>query len=273
MDIGSRLGDTQKRFPRPFNLRRVERRGPDDGARQMRRGSVVVITPPGTADAAPKPPPRPIAKYLTPRCVFLHVAAVCGLASCVAFGSWQFRSTASKSTGAGYLFAWTVFGIYIVFMWWKLIHQPPVPYDKDWAIKAREKAEAAGIPLTEIPGWAKDKTLRKAVIAMSRENPGALALPYGAQSQALESFDQKVARIASSTAMVAEHDPIDGQPDAVETPSDDEDDGRIIEARVISSTVIPDEELDEYNRYLFELGQEDAPKRWRKPNEPPSPDE
>jgi hypothetical protein len=235
---------------------------------------------PAATDENPTPPPPPLGKYFTGRCVFLHVSALLGLLCCVVFASWQYRSSASKTTGGGYVLAWTIFGIYIIYMWWKLIHQAPVPFDKDWAIKARAKAEAAGVPLTEIPGWAKDKDLRRAVIAMSREQPEALALPYTSQTYMLETFDQKVARaMRSGTPILAETASVDSEPgddlsdDASTETSDGNEPDRVIEARAIASTPIVDKELEEleaYNRYLFELSEEDRAAHRRKSDEPPT---
>jgi hypothetical protein len=215
-------------------------------------------------------------KYVTWRCTCLHVAATFGLLTCVAFGQWQFRSTSSTTMGVGYALAWVVFGIYILYLWWKLIHQKHVPFDKDWAVKAREKAEAAGIPLNEIPGWAMDKSLRKAVNAANSERREALALSFGRRAQVEKSIDQGVTLAKTSTSEIAESSvvdwsDVDDPPDdlASSNGNDDEAD-RVIPVRAISSTVISDEELDAYNRYLAELSRSDPPKRWRRSREPRS---
>lgn len=209
-------------------------------------------------------------KYFTWRCVFLHTLATLALLICVAFGTWQVRTTGSATMAVGYVLALVVVDTYVLYVWWKLIHQKHVPFDKDWAVKARAKAEAAGIPLNEIPGWALDKSLRRAVSAASREHPETLALPFGRQAHALESLDRKVARAKQSTPKIAENSAVGGgqlEPDDLhaDNGSDDETDPTI-QVRAISSTVTVDEELDAYNRYLFELSRKDPPKRWRKSN-------
>jgi len=217
-------------------------------------------------------------KYFTWRCTCLHVSATLGLLTCFGFGQWQFRSTNSTTMGVGYALAWVVFGIYILYLWWKLIHQQHVPFDKDWAIKAREKAEAAGIPLNEIPGWAMDKSLRKAVNAANSEHREALALSSARQAQVQKSIGQGVTlakpstpEIAESSAAVWSH--VDGQPDQVPTGNGNDDETEwVIPVRAISSTAIGDEELDAYNRYLAELSRSDPPKRWRKSRKPRSHD-
>jgi hypothetical protein len=56
---------------------------------------------------------------------------------------------------------------------------------------------------------------------------------------------------------------LEGQPeDVLINDGIPDDTDLIIEARVLSVTVHVDEELDAYNRYLFELSQRDPPKRW-----------
>jgi hypothetical protein len=168
----------------------------------------------------------------------------------------------------GYVLALVVVDTYVLYVWWKLIHQKHVPFDKDWAVKARAKAEASGIPLNEIPGWATDKSLRRAVSAASREHPETLALPFARQAYALESLDQKVGRAKQSTPKIAENSTVEGgqlEPDDLNTNNGSDDETEpTIQVRAISSTVVVDEELDAYNRYLFELSQKDPPKRWRK---------
>jgi hypothetical protein len=194
----------------------------------------------------------------------LHKLAALALLTCVVLGTWQVRTTGSTTMAVGYVLALVVVDTYVLYVWWKLIHQKKVPFDKDWAVKARAKAEAGGIHLNEIPGWATDKSLRRAVSAASREHPQTLALPFGRKAHALESLDQK-ARATQSTPKIAENSTVERDQLDVEANdgSDDETDPTI-QVRAISSTVVVDEELDAYNRYLFELSQEDRPTHWRK---------
>jgi len=105
------------------------------------------------------------------------------------------------------------------------------------------------------------------VSAASRERAETLALPFGRQADALESPDQKVARAEQGIPKIAQNSTVEGgqlEPDDVDAndSSDDETDPTI-RVRAISSKVVVDEELDAYNRYLFELSQKDPPKRWR----------
>jgi DNA-binding transcriptional regulator of glucitol operon len=209
-----------------------------------------------------------VRKYFTWKSIGLHVLAVIVVLTCFLFGRWQFQSATSKTMSWAYIFGWSVLGIYALFVWWKLIHQKHTPFDKLWAVKARAAAEAAGRPLNEIPGWALDKSLRRAVIDASREPTGAFALSFRKQTKALESHDQKLARAKLMGHKVADSRILDGsllegQPeDVLINDGIPDDTDLIIEARVLSVTVHVDEELDAYNRYLFELSQRDPPKRW-----------
>src|SRR5580658_2387595 len=54
-------------------------------------------------------------------------------------------------------------------MWWRLIHDQRTAFDRLWAARQHAAADKFGTPLHQIPGWALDKSLSRAVVAASIE--------------------------------------------------------------------------------------------------------
>jgi hypothetical protein len=72
------------------------------------------------------------------RAVSLHVALIVFVPGCVALTWWQLaRALGGNTLSWVYTFEWPFFGVYAVFMWWKLVHDEPVT----WA--GRRKGEEA----------------------------------------------------------------------------------------------------------------------------------
>jgi hypothetical protein len=106
------------------------------------------------------------------------------------------------------------------------------------------------MPLEEVPGWALDKTLTKAVMQASLGSSGSPALSEGTRTEALESSEQKRDyRLVAAAA--GDH------PDAI---TDDTE--QVVDAHVVGVKVVVDKDLEAYNRYLAELNRSDVPKRW-----------
>lgn len=60
------------------------------------------------------------------RNVFTHLTAAVVVPGCIALGWWQVNRALSGNTLSwAYVFEWPIFAGYAVFMWWKLIHEPP----------------------------------------------------------------------------------------------------------------------------------------------------
>jgi hypothetical protein len=211
-------------------------------------------------------------KYFTWRCICLHSLATLGLLFCAIAGRTQYRSSSNKPMSLAHIVEWLVFSVYLVHLWWKLIHQKHVPIDKDWAIKARAAAEFAGIPLNEIPGWATDKQLRRAVIAQSRGHTATPALPSSRPTHIFGSLEAQVVPTQppiSSPSARSKSDEFIGENVRVVVPDDPEEEV-IIDVKATSSKVLIDDKLVAYNQYLSDLSRRDPPKLWRRQRGSPS---
>ena len=57
-----------------------------------------------------------------------HVAAAVVIPGCLALGTWQvLRALGGNSLSWAYVFEWPLFAGYAVYMWWRLVHERPVP--------------------------------------------------------------------------------------------------------------------------------------------------
>ena len=193
-------------------------------------------------------------KYFTWRCVGLHVAVIVLVPTFLLLGRWQYHAAVGgNDLSWAYTVEWPVFAVYAVYMWWMMIHEQRTPFDRLWAAKARAAAEASSTPLHQIPGWALDKPLARAVAEASRRPSGTLVLPSAEPVQALESSEQKLA--AAERARSGTGDGTDGDGhDRTGAPVD----ARVVEVRDAEE----DGELAAYNRYLARLHWSDPPKRW-----------
>jgi hypothetical protein len=202
-------------------------------------------------------------KYLTWRCIGLHALVLALVPAFLLAGWWQYHvALGGNDLSWVYTVEWPFFAVYAVYIWWKLIHDESTPFDRLWTAKQRAAADAEGRPLHEIPGWATDKALSLEVHRASREAARHPSLS-GAR---LEALDLQVRRPPS---------PLPTVPDRVEelesastqSASIRDDDlvshaGPAIDAQVLEIKVHVDEELDAYNRYLFDLSRNGSPKRW-----------
>jgi hypothetical protein len=182
-------------------------------------------------------------KYFTPRCMGIHLLALVVVPACFFLGKWQFDSARSGNTLSwAYTVEWPLFGIYGIYMWWQLIHDQRTAFDRLWAAKQRSATEASGRPIQQIPGWALDKSLAKAVTEAS-----------------LGPAPSPELTTAGPAPVPVRRQPALADPDAADlTPYG----GDVIDAEVVKSTEEVDEELAAYNRYLAELSWQDPPKRW-----------
>jgi hypothetical protein len=198
-------------------------------------------------------------KYFTWRCIGLHVLALIVVPACFLLGRWQYHAALSgNSLSWAYTFEWPAFGIYAIYMWWQLIHDQRTAFDRLWAAKQRSATEASGRPLQQIPGWALDKSLSKAVTEASLEPAKHSALLHGKRTEALESQEAKAAAARAAAESVIDLRP-ERRPDVA---ASDGDVGEIVDAEVVDVKVQVDEELAAYNRYLADLSWSDPPKRW-----------
>jgi hypothetical protein len=202
-------------------------------------------------------------KYFTWRCIGLHVLALIVVPACFLLGRWQYHAALSgNSLSWAYTFEWPAFGLYAIYMWWQLIHDQRTAFDRLWAAKQRSATEASGRPLQQIPGWALDKSLSKAVTEASLEPSKRSALLHGKRTAAIESQEAKAAAARAMAESLDDRLP-DRPSDAPSGVVSPEDDARqIVDAEVVDVKVQVDEELAAYNRYLADLDWSDPPKRW-----------
>ena len=191
-------------------------------------------------------------KYFTWRCIGLHVLVLVVVPTFFLLGRWQFDAARSGNTLSwAYTVEWPLFGIYAIYVWWRLIHEKSTALARLWAARDRTAAANSGMPLEEVPGWALDKKLSAAVIQASLGSPGSPMLPQGRQTEALESEDRKLSDSARMGATMTDDHPEaipDGEP--------------VVDAQVVGVKVVVDEDLAAYNRYLADLNRSDPPKRW-----------
>lgn len=192
-------------------------------------------------------------KYFTWRCIGLHVLVLIVVPTFLLLGRWQYHAARSGNTLSwAYTFEWPLFALYALYVWWRLINEKSTALARLWAARDRTAAANSGMPLEEVPGWALDKELSAAVMQASLESPGSPMLSPGRQTSALESQDRKPSPSALVGATMAD-DHLEVIPDGGEP---------VVDAQVVGVTVVVDEDLAAYNRYLAGLNRSDPPKRW-----------
>jgi hypothetical protein len=79
------------------------------------------------------------------RAVSLHVALVIFIPACVALTWWQVsRALGGNTLSWVYTFEWPIFGVYAAYMWWKLVHDEPVPTESRHDEAAPDEAAPDG---------------------------------------------------------------------------------------------------------------------------------
>ena len=191
-------------------------------------------------------------KYFTWRCILLHVLVLIVAPACFLLGLWQYHAARSGNTLSwAYTFEWPIFGLYAIYVWWRLINEKSTALARLWAARDRTAAASSGMPLEEVPGWALDKDLSAAVIQASLGTPGSPMLADGPRAEALESQDKKLADAQRAGSVIA------GDP-----PEATGDDRQPVDAQVVGVKVLVDKDLEAYTRYLAELNRSDPPKHW-----------
>jgi hypothetical protein len=196
-----------------------------------------------------------MSKYLTRRCMGIHVVTLLLVSSFILAAWWQYEcAVGGNGLSWAYVFEWPAFAVYAVYMWWKLIHDKRTAFDRLWAAKQHAAADAHGTPLYQIPGWALDKTLYREVVASSLEAATSPQLsPLTTRAVALSQLGDGQVKGQVPVARAQDEEPAVDDPD---------ESGQVIDARVVEVKVHVDEELNAYNRYLGELNWSDPPKRW-----------
>ncbi len=196
-----------------------------------------------------------MSRYLTRRCIWLHVIALLLVSSFILAAWWQYGAArAGNGLSWAYTFEWPAFAIYVVYMWWKMIHDQRTGIDRLWIARQHATADEFGTPLHQIPGWALDKSLSQAVIAaslhapdlpsLSSENAGVYVPPPLGGDANLERDVISQERVDATQVELYDHH------------------SSVIDANVTDVKTHIDENLMAYNRYLAELNRRDVPKRW-----------
>ena len=198
-------------------------------------------------------------KYFTWRCIALHALVLVLVPAFLVAGWWQYN-VARGGNGLSWVYTveWPFFAVYALYLWWKLIHDRSTPFDRLWAAKQRAAADASGTPIHQIPGWATDKELSRTVRQASIGAGSPVALAH-TRTDALESADHHSDRAGQAGLELGDGATGDGAA---------RHDDAVIDARVVAVKVDVDEELEAYNRYLFDLSLSDPPKRWASSRRP-----
>jgi hypothetical protein len=168
-----------------------------------------------------------VQRYLSPRCIGLHVTLLVLLPLFAWLTWWQYaRATSGNTLSWAYVVLWPAFAAYAVYTWWQLIH------DQAAHVPGRPRA-AAGTSL-----WS-DGTPAGADVGDGRDDVATgddpTARPPG---WALTGGRKRNVAIAAATPIDSEHGGR-GERFTAQTPEE--------AAR-----------MAEYNRYLAELATEDA---------------
>jgi hypothetical protein len=191
-------------------------------------------------------------KYFTWRCIGLHVLVLIIVPTFLLLGRWQYHAARSGNTLSwAYTFEWPLFALYAIYVWWRLINEKSTALARLWAARDRTAAANSGMPLEEVPGWALDKTLTKAVMQASLGSSGSPVLSEGTRTEALQSNEQKRDSPLVEVPTAGDHPEVIG-----------DDTEQVVNARVVGVKVVVDKDLEAYNRYLAELNRSDRPKRW-----------
>ncbi len=115
-------------------------------------------------------------RYLTPRCIRLHVTLLVVLPIFALLTLWQFdRATGGNTLSWAYTFLWPLFGVYAIYMWWQLIHdQPALRRSRSTRAATGASAGDDGVADHERPGWALGDTddVPGPAAAVGRTDPG-----------------------------------------------------------------------------------------------------
>ncbi len=96
-----------------------------------------------------------VRRYLTPRCIRLHVTLLIVLPLFALLTLWQYhRATGGNTLSWAYTILWPLFGVYAIYVWWQLIHDEPALRRSRSARVAAGEAAGEALPDHERPGWA-----------------------------------------------------------------------------------------------------------------------
>ena len=220
----------------------------------------------------------------------LHALTLVLVPAFLLAGWWQYHvALGGNDLSWVYTVEWPFFALYALYVWWRLIHDESTPFDRLWAAKQRIAADAEGTPLNQIPGWATDKEISRAVISASLEanrpppllgtrrsalkaHPRARISAAGERSEPgappaslpaplpRPSFPLGAPTVREAEEQVVSAEHTEAPKRGIDPPGGSE--GAVIDAEVLEVKVFVDEELDAYNRYLAELSWRDPPKQW-----------
>jgi len=233
-----------------------------------------------------------VRKYFTRRCIGLHLLTLVLVPTFLLLGRWQYHAAMSGNTLSWvYTFEWPAFAVYALYVWWKLIHDQPTGWERILAAKERAAAVSSGVPVEEVPGWALDKELTKALTEASVEPTVSRMLSRSKRAEALEERNRRLEHVRQIGLELSEEtwSPGDADPGGVpaigassgtwrsaaagattveDQATDPGADTRssggkgLVDAEVLDVRLDVDEELVAYNRYLAYLNEHGPAKRW-----------
>ncbi len=104
--------------------------------------------------------------WWSPRALSLHFTVVIVVGGCVALCWWQVtRAVGGNDLSWAYVFEWPFFAGYAVFLWWRLVHEPPTEED------ASAPSAGAGVPRRATPG-SPPPTADEGPATLARRGPG-----------------------------------------------------------------------------------------------------
>lgn len=125
-----------------------------------------------------------VRRYLTPRCMGMHVTVIVLLPVFGWLTWWQFgRATSGNTLSWAYTFEWPLFAGYAIYVWWQLIHDEPTTFNRAGA-RAGSAAQGDGGTAPRAredePGWALDVgRRRKARLGSSVADQGPVDHSHG----------------------------------------------------------------------------------------------
>src|SRR3974390_1858125 len=106
----------------------------------------------------------PVRRYLTRRCMGLHLVLLVLLSTFAWLTSWQLgRAEGGNTLSWAYTVLWPLFAVYAVYTWWQLVHDQPARRPR----RTGPATEALGADHRH-PGWALTGGRRRNVAIAAR---------------------------------------------------------------------------------------------------------
>ncbi len=156
----------------------------------------------------------PVRRYLTRRCMGLHLMLLVLLPTFAWLTSWQLsRAEGGNTLSWAYTFLWPLFGVYAIYTWWQLIHDQQTirprradPGHLSTGATAADRTQPAD---PRPPGWALTGGRRRNVAIAARapidDETGGRGERYAPQTP------EEAARLAEYNRYLSELDAADSR--------------------------------------------------------------